>query len=320
MRRSRSIPAIAAALLALATGAAAQSYPVKPVRVIAPFAPGGAADVVSRAVSERLAAALGQQFVVDNRSGAGGAIGLEMLSRAVPDGYTIGSASEAMTVLVYTQKVAWHPLTSFTPISLMSTQPLVLVVNAAVPAATFKDFVAYARAKPGQLSFGSSGHGHSQHLTGEMIRKAAGIDMVHVPYKGGGAAVIDLLGGQIPAAVLGSSPVIPHHRAGKVRILVVTSAKRSAALPDIPTLAESGVAGIDVSQTLGMFGPPKLPVELVARLNAEIGKALASPAVRERLEGAGFEATPSTPQQLEALVRVNYERWGRLIKELKLQF
>jgi tripartite-type tricarboxylate transporter receptor subunit TctC len=299
----------------------AQGYPAKPVRVIAPFAPGGAADVVSRTVSERLTAALGQQFVVDNRAGAAGTIGLDMLSRAASDGYTIGAASEAMTVLAYTQKgVAWNPLASFTPIGLMSTQPLVLAVNAAVPATSIRELIAYSKAKPGQLSFGSSGHGHPQHLTGELIRKAAGIDMVHVPYKGGGQAVIDLVGGQIPAAVLGSSPVIPHHRTGKVRILAVTSAKRSPTLPNVPTLAESGVAGIDVSQTIGMFGPAKLPREIVARLHAEIATALASPAVRERLENAGFEATPSTPQQLADLMRAHTERWGRLIKELDLRF
>ncbi len=321
MVRARTLRRLfAAALLALAAGAAAQPYPTKPVRLIAPFAPGGAADVVSRAVAERLSASLGQQFVVDNRAGAGGALGLEMLSRAVPDGYTLGTGSEAMTALPFSHKgLTWDPRTSFTPISLLSTQPLVLVVNAAVPVTSFKEFVAYAKARPGQLVFGSSGQGHSQHLTGEMIKKAAGFDMTHVPYKGGGAAIIDLVGGQIPAAVLGSSPVIPYHRAGKVRILVVTSAKRSAALPDVPTLAEAGVKGIDVSQTIGMFGPAKLPKDIVSRLNAEVAKALANPTVRERLETAGFEATPSTPQQLETLVRENYERWGRLVRELDLK-
>jgi tripartite-type tricarboxylate transporter receptor subunit TctC len=291
------------------------------VRLLVPFAAGGASDTISRTVADRLGAALGQQFVPDNRTGAAGTIALEVLSKAVPDGYTLGTASDTLSLLPFTYKgLTWDPRTSFTPISLMSTQPLVLAVHAAVPAASFKEFVAYAKSKPGQLVFGSSGHGHAQHLTGEMIKKAAGFDMTHVPYKGGAQAITDLVGGQIPVAVLGSSTVIPYHRSGRVRILVVTSKKRSLALPEIPTLADMGIAGIDVSQTLGLFGPPKLPKELVTRLNTEVAKALATPAVRERLELAGFEASPSTPQQLEALVRSDYDRWARVTKELKLKF
>lgn len=321
MIRVRALLSLSALLLLVFNaGAIAQTYPARPVRVIAPFAPSGAADIISRTVAEQLSVSLTQRFVVDNRPGAGGTLGLETLSRAAPDGYTLGTGSEAITVLPYTQKgLPWDPR-NFTPISLMSTQPLVLAVHASVPVTSFQSFIAYAKARSGKIAFGSSGHGHSQHLTGEMIGKAAGFEMNHVPYKGGGAAIIDLVGGQIPVAVLGSSTVIPHHRSGKVRILVVTSAKRSAALPDVPTLAEAGVKGIEVSQTLGMFGPAKLPKDLVARLNAEIGKALANPSVRERLESAGFEASPSTPEQLGALVRGNYERWGRLITDLNLKF
>jgi len=309
-----------AVLLLLASAAHAQPYPSKPLRVIASFAAGGAADLISRTVADRLSAALGQQVIVDNRAGAGGALGLELLARVAPDGYTLGTGSEAMTALPYTHKgLNWDPRTSFTAISLMSTQPLVLAVHASLLVKSFEEFVAYAKARPKQLTFGSSGHGHSQHLTGEMIKKAAGFDMTHVPYKGGAQAIVDLVGGQIPVAVLGSSPVIPYHRAGKVRTLVVTSAKRSAALPDVPTLAEAGVQDIDVSQTIGMFGPAKLPKDIVARLNAEIGKILATSAVRERLAAAGFEASPSSPEQLAAMMRGNYERWGLLISDLKLQ-
>jgi len=326
MHRSLSHrPCVAIAVLAATTipvaPAIAQPYPSKPVRVIVPFAAGGAADTVSRTIADRLSAALGQQFLVDNRAGAAGTIGLDTLAKASPDGYTLGPASEALTLLPFTHKGwKWDPATSFAPLSLMSTQPLVMAVHASVPASSFKEFVAYAQARPGKLTFGSSGHGHSQHLTGELIKRAAGFDMTHVPYKGGAQAIVDLVGGQIPVAVLGSSPVIPHFRAGKVRILVVTSAKRSPAIPEVPTLAESGVPGIDVSQTLGLFGPARLPKDLVARLNGEIGKALASPAVRERLESAGFQASPSTPDELGKQVRENVQRWGALIKELKLEF
>lgn len=314
---------VVCSLLAAASAmpAAAQPYPTKPVRLIVPLAAGGAADTISRTVAERLGASLGQQFVPDNRPGAAGTIGLEVLSRAAPDGYTLSTAGDTIALLPFTYKgLTWDPRTSFTPISLMSTQPLVLVVHASVPAATFKEFVAYSKSKPGQLVFGSSGHGHSQHLTGEMIKRAAGIDMTHVPYKGGAPAVIDLVGGQIPVAVLGTSTVVPHHRAGKVRMLGVTGRKRSVVAPEVPTLAEAGVTGIDTLQTLGLFGPPKLPKELLVRLNAEVAKALATPAVREKLESAGFEATPTTPQQLAALVNADYERWARVTKELNLKF
>jgi tripartite-type tricarboxylate transporter receptor subunit TctC len=321
LRRYRMAALVFASCVGFPPVLLAQVYPARPVRVIAPMAPGGAADLIARSIAERLGASLGQQFVVDNRPGAAGTIGLETLSRAAPDGYTLGSGSETMTVLPFTQKgVAWDPRTSFAPISLVSTQPLVLAVHASVPATSVAELVAYARARPGRLVFGSSGHGHSQHLTGEMIKRTAGFDMTHVPYKGGGAAIVDLVGGQIPAAVLGSSSVIPYHRSGKVRILAVTAAKRSSVLPDVPTLAEVGVKGIDVSQTLGIYGPAKLPTPLVTRLNAEVARALASPAVRERLESAGFDATPSTPQELGEQVRANFERWGRLIAELGLKF
>ena len=201
----------------------------------------------------------------------------------------------------------------------MTTQPLVLAVHASVPAATAQEFIALARAKPGFFVFGSSGTGHPQHLTGELVKKVAGINMSHVPYKGGGQAIVDLVGGQIPVAVIGSSPVIPFHRAGKVRILAVTTMRRSRALPDVPTLAEAGLPGINVSQWLSLAAPANTPREIVMRLNAEIAKILAAPPTREKLEAAGLEATPSSPQELAAMYRAGMERWGPLVKELKLE-
>ena len=200
----------------------------------------------------------------------------------------------------------------------MSTQPLVLAVHVSTPAATVKEFIALAKAKPGTLSFASSGIGTSQHLTGELIKKMTGIDMQHVGYKGGGQAIIDLSGGQIPAAVLGSSTVIPQMKAGRVRILAVTSKARSTALPNVPTLAESGVAGIDVYQWTAMLAPAKPPKHLIAKLNADVVAVLKLPAVRERLESAGFEAQTGSPAEVETLIRDGMAQWGKLIKELKL--
>jgi tripartite-type tricarboxylate transporter receptor subunit TctC len=312
---------LALAVLACAMPAHAQKWqPDKPIRLIVPYVPGGAADVVSRLMAERLSVALGQQVIADNRPGATGTIALDTLAKAAPDGYTIANVGDSATILPFIyRKLTWDPRTSFAPISLMTTQPLVLAVHASVPAATAKDFFALARAKPGYFVFGSSGTGNSQHLAGELIKKVAGISMNHVPYKGGGQAIVDLVGGQIPVAVLGSSPVIPYHRAGKVRILAVTAKKRSPALPEVPTLAEVGVPGIDVSQWLSLAAPAKTPKEIVARLNAEIAKILAAPATREKLESIGFEVTPGTPQELATMYRDGMTRWGPLVKELKLE-
>lgn len=327
MRMSRHfLPALAAVFAGLLPGlsaaqqAAAQAWPARPVRMIVPFAPGGAADLVSRVVAERLSTTYGQQFIADNRSGAGGGIGYELLARAAPDGYTLGTASDSSTLLPFTYRnLPWDPR-SFTGISLLTTQPLVLAVHGAVPATSLKELVAHARTVPGKLSFGSSGHGHPQHLAGEMIKLATGIDMTHVPYKGGGAAIIDLVGGQIPIVVLGSSPVIPHHRAGKVRILAVIASARSKALPDIPTLDEAGVKGVDLAQWIGMAGPPKLPRDIAKKLNAEVAAILASPAARKTLEGAGFEPAPSTPEAFEAKMREGVARWEQLLPRLKIRF
>jgi tripartite-type tricarboxylate transporter receptor subunit TctC len=294
--------------------------PAKPVRLIVGYVPGGAADVVSRLMAERLSAVFGQQVVADNRPGATGTIAYEMLAKSAPDGYTLATVGDTATILPFIyRKLTWDPRTSFAPVSLMTTQPLVLAVHVSVPAATAQEFIALARAKPGYYVFGSSGTGNSQHLAGELIKKAAGINMTHVPYKGGGQAIVDLVGGQIPVAVLGSSAVIPYHRAGKVRILAVTAKKRSVALPEVSTLAEAGIPGIDVFQWLSLAAPARTPPNIVARLNAEVLKILTAPATRDKLQAAGFEPAPSSPQELAAMYRDGMTRWGPLVKELKLE-
>jgi len=302
-----------------ASPANAQTWPAKPLRLVVPYVPGGATDLVSRTVSERLTVTLGQQVVVDNRPGATGTIAFDSVAKSSADGYTLITAADSLTLLPSVFKnITFDPRTSFAPIALMSTQPLVLAVHVSTPAATVKEFIALAKAKPGSLSFASSGIGTSQHLSGELIKKMTGIDMQHVGYKGGGQAIIDLSGGQIPAAVLGSSTVIPQVKAGRVRILAVTSRKRSLALPDVPTLAESGLAGFDVFQWTAMLAPAKTPKNIIAKLNTEVVGVLQQPAVRERLAVAGFEAQAGSPAEVEALIRDGMAQWGKLIRELKL--
>jgi tripartite-type tricarboxylate transporter receptor subunit TctC len=309
----------AAGLIGCGSTANAQNWPTKPVRLVVPYVPGGATDLVSRTVAERLTGVFGQQVVVDNRPGATGTIAFDGVAKSTPDGYTLITAADSLTLLPSVFKnITFDPRTSFAPIALMSTQPLVLAVHVSTPATTVKEFIALAKAKPGTLSFASSGIGTSQHLTGELIKKVTGIDMQHVGYKGGGQAIIDLSGGQIPAAVLGSSTVIPQMKAGRVRILAVTSKARSAALPNVPTLAESGVAGIDVYQWTAMLAPAKTPKNLIAKLNADVVGVLQQPAVRERLAVAGFEAQAGSPAEVEALIRDGMAQWSKLIKELKL--
>lgn len=311
---------MSAALLIAASGTAAAqaaSWPVRPVRLVVPYVPGGATDLVSRVIAEQLSARLGQQVVVDNRPGATGTIAFTGVAESAADGYTLITTADSLTLLPAAFKnLKFDPRSSFSPISLMSTQPLVLAVHAATPAKSVKEFIALAKTKP--LSFGTSGTGTSQHLSGELIKKMAGIDMTHIPYKGGGQAIVDLSGGQVPAAVLGSSTVIPQTKTGRVRILAVTSKKRSAALPDVPTLDESGLKGFDVYQWTAMLAPAKTPRALITRLNTEVVGILKQPAANDRLQAAGFEPQSSTPEYVSELIRDGMARWGKLITELNL--
>ncbi len=308
---------LAAALFVVAGSAIAQSWPNRPVRLVVPYVPGGATDLVSRIVGEQLTARLGQQLVVDNRPGATGTIAFTGVAEASPDGYTLITAADSLTLLPSAYKnLKFDPRTSFAPISMMSTQPLVLAVHTAVPAKSVKEFIALAKTR--SLSFGTSGTGTSQHLSGELIKNMTGIDMVHIPYKGGGQAIVDLSGGQVPAAVLGSSTVIPQAKTGRVRILAVTSKKRSAALPDIPTLDESGLKGFDVYQWTAMLAPAKTPKAIIARLNTEVRTILKDPAASDRLRNAGFEPQTSSPEEVSKLIGDGMKRWDKLIQELKL--
>jgi len=307
--------------LALVAGPAfAQAWPAKPVRFIVPFPPGGSTDVAARTVAERLTRAFGQQVVVDNRGGGGGAIGTVEAARAAPDGYTLlFVADPVITLHLVVKSVQFDMQRDFSAVTQVTTQPIAVAVHASLPVASVKELVAYAKANPGKLSFAHSGTGSGQHMSGELLKKMAGIDIVHVPYKGGGPAVQDLVAGQVPMGVLGSTPLIPHHRSGRIRIIAFTSKERFAPMPEIPTLHESGLAGFDTTQWLGILAPKGTPAEIISRVQVETAKALAQPEVKERLAQAALLAVGGTPREFEALIRADLERWTAIAKELKLE-
>jgi tripartite-type tricarboxylate transporter receptor subunit TctC len=315
---------IVAALLSLTfipaafAASAAEKWPTRPVRIVVPFVAGGGVDAVARVAAGALGPALGQQMIVDNRPGARGVIGVETVAKASPDGYTLLVVSESLTIMPFVERnLPFDVRKSFAPVSLLATQPIVLAVHPSVPAQSVREFIALAKSKPGALSFGSGGFG--QHLTGEVIKRTAGFDMTHIPYKGGAQAVIDLVGGQLQAVVLGQSPLLPFVRSGKVRILAITSKSRSALLPNVPTIAEAGVPGIDLYQWIYLLAPAKTPKEVGSRLNSELSKILAASETKEKLAAGGFEAAASTPQQLEAMIGDALERWGKLIPQLNIK-
>jgi tripartite-type tricarboxylate transporter receptor subunit TctC len=310
-------------LLALAFAIApawAQTWPAKPVRFIVPFPPGGSTDVAARTVAEKLSRALGQQVVVDNRGGGGGAIGTVEAARSAADGYTLlFVADPVITLHLVVKNVQFDMQRDFAAITQVTTQPIAVAVHSSLPVKSVPELIAYAKANPGKLSFAHSGTGSGQHMSGELFKKMAGIDIVHVPYKGGGPAVQDLVAGQVPMGVLGSTPLIPHHKSGRIRIIAFTSRDRFPPMPEIPTLHESGLAGFDTTQWLGILAPKGTPAEILSKVHVETAKALALPDVKERLAQAALQAVGSTPKEFEALIRADLERWTAIAKELKLE-
>lgn len=298
-------------------GLQATAFPTKPVRLIVPFPAGGAADVMARGMAQRLAVELGQQVVVDNRGGAGGTTAAEAAARAPADGYTLffgTMGTHAINPALYT-KLRYDPVADFAPISLTHTTPRVLVVAASVPAKNIAELVALARSKPSGLTYGSAGNGSSSHLSGALFESLAGVDMVHVPYKGSSPLLVDVLAGRIDMTFDSYTVYEEHIKAGKVRALGVTSKTRLVSLPNVPTIAESGLAGYDVSNWLGVFAPAATPKEVLTVLHAALGKAMADPALRAQLTGLGIEATFGSPEAFRALLRSELPRWAAIVKK-----
>ena len=298
-----------------------QAYPSKPIRLIVPFAAGGGNDNVARLVGKRLSDGLGQQVVVDNRPGAGGVLGAELAAKAAPDGYTLflgGVGSHAVNPNLH-ERLPYDPIRDFSPVALLASAPLILVVHPSVPVNSFAEFVAYARARPGQLNYASNGNGSSSQLAAVMFDSMAGVDMVHVPYKGLAPALADLLSGQVQLMFSSVVAILPHIKAGKLRGLAVTGRRRLASMPDLPTIAESGLPGYEASSWYGILAPAGTPRDIVQRLNAEIAKALDQPEVRGSLLAEGAEPVGGTPEQFATHIRSEKDRLGKLIREAKIR-
>lgn len=311
------------ALLALfgATFASAQNYPVKPVRIVAPFPPGGGLDLVSRALSQRLSAVLGQTVIVDNRSGADGMIGTEQVAKAAPDGYTLLISSTGPMVInpALSLKMPYDTVKDFSPITLVVVQPLCLVVHPSLPVKSVKELVALAKAKPGQLNYGSGGIGNGAHLAGELFKLATATDIVHVPYKGAAPAVVDLLAGQVHM-MLNSIPVmLPQIRAGKLRALAVGADHRMAILPAIPTMQEAGVASFDANSWYGFFAPAGTPRDIVGKLNSEAAKILRGAEMRDFMAQQGADAIGNTPEEFSAHIKAELAKWSLAVRTARVR-
>ena len=310
------IRSLATLLMALPLAAAAQDYPSRPIRMIVPYTAGGAADTVARSIGNKLGDLLGQPIVIENRTGAGGIIGTDFVAKSAPDGYTLVSTlgPSHHTIQFFSKNVPYDPVKDFTAIMLVGTAPQTLVVPAALPVSSMAELVEYAKRNPGKVSFGTSGVGTSQHLGGLLLNNAAGIDMVHVPYKGGAAALNDVLGAQVQVGLLVLSNVLPHIRAGKLRALGVLEAKRAKGAPNIPTVAEAGIAGYAIPATwAGVLGPAGMPAPVLSRLSAELTKAVNSPDVLSRLEGAGFEVVGSSPKEFGDLLAGSVDSYRKIV-------
>ena len=309
--------ASAAILCLIASVAAAQPYPSKPIRIVVAFPPGGSTDLAARALGQKLSDALNTPVLVENRPGASGNIGAEAVARAPADGYTLFMAATSFaTSPAFFAHLPWDPLRDFAPISLVATVPIIVVINPAVPANNVRELIAYAKANPGKLNMASPGAATLTRLSGEMFRIAAGIDWVSVHYKGGPPAMNDMLSGQAQVMFANISDVLAQVKAGRLRALAVTTAKRSAVVPELPTLSESGLPGFDVSTWQAMLAPAGTPREIIVRLNAEIGRIMATPEMKERFLAFGTDAATSTPEQLGQFLRDEVAKIGKVVKDV----
>lgn len=310
-----TLAAVAASLFSAA--ALAQAWPAKAIRVVVPFPPGGGTDIIAREVTQKVSSSTGWTFVIDNKPGAGGNLGVDAVAKSPADGYTLvlGQTSNLAINPTLYAKLPYNPVKDLTPIGLMATAPLVIVVPAASPLKTLADVVTAAKAKPGELNFASPGNGTVAHLTGEQFQKTAGITIQHVPYKGANQALTDVISGQVQLYVSSVPSVLQQIRSGKLRPVAVTSAKRVDDLPQTPTVGESGYKGFDAVTWFGFLAPAGTPKEIVARLNAEFNKALQQPDLRKRLGEEGADPMGGTPEQFAELIREDMARWGKTVKE-----
>ena len=313
MKRGAWVAALAAALCG--AGAGAQPYPAKPVRLVVPYSPGGGTDLMARALAARMSENMGQSVIVDNRAGAGGNLGMEFVARAAPDGYTIAlalTAQYAVNPALY-PKLPYDPVKDYAPIMLVARNPYVLVVHPTLPAKSVKELIALARARAGQLTFSSAGNGSGAHLSGETLKTMAGVNMIHVPYKGAGALLPDLIAGQVPMSFVTWSSVGPHVKSNRLRALGVTTLKRSPALPELPAIAET-LPGFDLPVWYGVVAPAGTPREIVLRLNGEIARVINTPDFKQRIEIDAVEPIGGNPEQLGDYIRSELAKWARIVK------
>lgn len=310
-------------LLLLATPGVAQTladYPVRPIRMVIPYPPGGSTDIIARTVNAKLATHLGQQLVIDNRAGGGGNVGHEIAARAAPDGYTLLVAISAIvTNPAVNPRSTYDPVRDFTPLMLIARSPYRLVINPGVPANTMQEFIALAKAKPGAMNYGSAGSGSAVHLAAELLLRQTGVRMTHVPYKGSGPAIVDLVAGQIQMVLGGTLSTAPQAKAGRIRALAVTSLKRRADAPDLPTLHETVAPGYEADEWFAVFAPAGLPKPLVDRLHANLLKSANDPEVKDRLIASGMDFVGGTPAELAATLKRDYAKWAKLVKETGLK-
>lgn len=317
MRIARLCTALLMILFVAVPWARCDEWPSRTIRLIVPFPPGGSTDVGARLIGNFLAQALKTQVIVENRSGADGNIGMDAAAKSAPDGYTVLVTTDAVASNVHVFRISFDPLKAFVPVIQISRQPVVLAVHPSLGVTTLEEFLALARRQPG-MSIASSGVGSQQQIVAEWFARLAGISLAHVPYRGGAPAITDLVAGHVKIASLGSTPLIPHYKAGAVRLLAQSTAARSPSLPDVPTYQEAGVKGLVLTQWLGVFVPVGTPAPIVERLNAEINKALAEPSIRDNLLKAAQEPVGGSAAQFDKLFRDDYDKYARLAKELNI--
>jgi tripartite-type tricarboxylate transporter receptor subunit TctC len=306
--------------LMLPLAAVAQTYPARPVRIVVGYAAGGAVDIVARTVGQSLATSMGQPFIVENKPGAGTNIAVKAVIDAVPDGYTLMLAANALAAnMSLYQPAPFDAERDLVPVSLVGRVPVVIAVNPSAPYATVAQWLQAAKTKPGSIAFASPGNGSTPHLAVELFARAAGVSLQHIPYRGGGPAITDVIGGQVPVVAVNALEALPHFKSGKLRVLAILSTSRSRIFPDVPTMAESGFPGFEASVWYGLVAPAATPRPVVARLHEEVQKALQTPEVRERMSAVGGEVAPGTPEQFGALIRSDRTRYEKLVREANIK-